>query len=447
MTSESVSNFIDPKRISSSSSDIPIVPLQNPLLTSILSEDIATSSAVAHLGPLESGIPRLTPPNSSYFPAQVTLKYSEIVSSVLDLWEKNIQEVAIIHKADQKRVDRQRRELKIEYAKNELLEIALRKSSEKDLSISAWQNGLAALFALYGAPAHHEKSAEAASKTSSQAVSSVAATGIPAPEKNMPPELYSSAIASTLMIGAGISATAHSPIVGLVDDKLLQNAWSQIAAPHQANTPVTQSAGWLSALWGIGLTYFTAAQEVGEIEKGNKEPLQDLEFAVKYAENLLKGLRSEQFRAQMRAIILANVRPGEKIDLKDIERLTHTGKIILLTVALAQIMKLELSSSFKEKLYEGHITGDEVIAMLEGKINFQTNDPHRLAPVKAKLIVQINNLKAQISEAEWNRLIRNMKSYFDTNPSVEKLSSVNKTLGNFFAHHNMEERHLEQNPM
>ncbi len=57
---------------------------------------------------------------------------------------------------------------------------------------------------------------------------------------------------------------------------------------HQPNDPVTQLAGWVSALWGVGLIYFTATQGVQQVESTKGDPLKDLEFAVKYAQNLLE---------------------------------------------------------------------------------------------------------------------------------------------------------------
>lgn len=426
----------------------------NSMLASLLAGNISVSTAQSTDHPLDFDLPRLETPASTIVRNDFQLQYGKIISMVLDAWAADLKENAELQRQKQKELDvvhdqKVKDEISNEKVKEDLHVTLKSKVMEGD---DVWKAGMTSILALYA----HDIQRSSSAATSDPATHSVgavgSATGVGGTPNVMTGHLQgfhpSSALTSALIIAAGFVGTfktSEAPGAAQVDSKVLQDAWNQMAASHNPGDPATQVAGWVSALWGIGLTYFTAAQQVGKMDPTSKEPVKDLVFAVKFAENLMAGLASGQFLAHINAIVVSNTKPGEKVNEQRMHQLSNTAKIVLLTVALAQIMKLELGASFKDKTYEGHLTGDSVLAMLQGKINFQSNDPHGLAVIKAKLIVQINNLLAQIPDSDRAALMANMKIYFDKNPSVEKLSDVNNVVGNIFSPGNLEEQHLQQN--
>lgn len=442
----------DPLKVSATDTGPYVDSSYNPLLAAMLASDMSVSLAQANLGAVESGIPKLELPTGGDFYLKMQLEYGKIISTMLDGWSENNAKIEQLRKEDDKKADKVNDQLHNEkIAKKKLAKQLDRNTGIIDpiTTRDIWHNGMISLFSLYREEAQKARGVDAVGSAPSTAAGAPTGTGS-AYVGDLAGVQPSSAMTSALIIAAGFVGTFKtSEVAGGVqlDNKVLQDAWNQIAVGHGTNDPATQVAGWLSALWGIGLTYFTAAQEVGEIASTNKEPPKDLEFAVKYAENLIAGLATPAFNAQMRAIVVANLKPGEQADPQQIDKLGRMGKIVLLTVALAQIMKLEMGASFKDKVYEGHLTGDEVIAMLEGKVDFAKNDPQGLASTKAQLLSQINVLIDQLPADARAALLANMKTYFNSNPSVEKMSDVNNVIGAVFSSNNMGERHLEQNPM
>lgn len=440
----------DPLEVPASEEELLLDPSYNPMLTAMLVSNLSLSSATVDPSHVDSAIPKLPTGDEAY--RKMQLAWSKIMTSILDGWSENNREIEERRKEDQKKADRNHDQIKSEKAaKNKLAKTLDRNAGTIDplTTRDIWQNGMASLFALYANEAEKAKGVDPTSSSGPSAIAAPSGTGSTY-AGDLGGVQPSSTMTSALMIGAGFLGsfkTAEVSGAAQVDNKVLQDAWNQMAVGRNPNDPITQMAGWVSALWGIGLTYFTAAQQVGEIAASNKEPPKDLEFAVKYAENLIASLAKPEFMAQMQAIAVASTKSSEKVDPQQMERLGNLGKIILLTVALAQIMKLELGASFKDGVYEGHLTGEEVVAMLKGEINFQSNDPQGLAPIKARLVMQINILMDQLPAETRAALLGNMLTYFNTNPSVEKMSNINSVVGSVFSANDMGEKHLQQNRM
>ncbi len=447
-----VANSGGSSKVSQTDSDLYLDPSYNPLLAAMLASDISVSLAQANIGVVESGVPRLELPSGGDFYLKMQLEYGKIISSMLDSWSENNAKIEELRKEDNKKADRENDSLAREKSAKKRLD----KQMDRNVGIAdpittrdIWHNGMIALFSLYRDEAQKAQGVESVASASTPSVSAPAASGNPY-AGDLGGVHPSSAMTSALIIAAGFVGTfktAETSGSVQLDNKVLQDAWNQIAVGHNQNDPTTQVAGWVSALWGIGLTYFTAAQEVGEIASSNKDAPKDLEFAVKYAENLIAGLATPAFNAQMRAIVVSNLGATEQADPQHTEQLSHMAKIVLLTVALGQIMKLEVGASYKDKTYQGHLTGDEVVAMLKGEIDFAKNDPQGLATIKAQLVAQINVLLGQVPESTRNALMANIKAYFNTNPSVEKMSDINTVVGAVFSANDMGEKHLGQNPM
>ncbi len=475
---EPIVNSNDQLRVQMTNPSLEVDPAQNPLVGALLASTISISTTPSNTGAIEFGTPKLSPPSTETFAMKMLLQYSQIITNLLDNWNTQLHQQADVQREDQKQSDITKNEIKhqqqskdvateniakktgqkigvldssqlVDPHKEKILTGRGREAHDPSLMINAWQSGIASVFALYSQDFQNSMGIDSSKKvdgiSASQHVSSVAGANAADLDRFQP----SSAMTSALVIATGfLGSFKTSEVSGAVqvDNKVLQDAWSQMAAPHNPNDAATQVAGWVSALWGVGLTYFTAAEEVGKMESGNKNTPKDLEFAVKYAENLIAGLASGQFMAHIRAIVITNTQPGEKLDHQKIERLCNMGKVVLLTVALAQIMKLELSSEFKGKVFQGHISGDDVIAMLRGELDFTKNDPQGLAGIKGKLIAQINNVLDQMPPKEREELMGNMRAYFNTNPSVEKLSDVNRVVGEVFNAENIDENQFKQTP-
>lgn len=385
----------------------------NPLLASVMSGGLTTSTAETQQESSQSAIPRITAPLTENLYQKVVTDQSEIVSRMAQRWSEEIE----IQK-----------ELRAEHVKKEeKIEKAIRKQREESVSHEAWHNALAAVLGLYGDPSNHPAAA-------SGQVGKI--------------EL-SSAVASSIIIGAGLIGGFEpgNKTPSTADHLVVQEMWARVAVGHKPADMVTQAAGWVSALWGVGVSYFSAVEQMSDFEGLTRSPMKDLDFAVNYAQNLLKALNTPDFSNQIRVVVLANLPGTEAINSKDIEKLSRMGKIILLTLALALIMKLELGTSFKEKVYEGHITGEEVLGMLSGELDFQTQDPHGLALVKARLVVQINMLLGQLPQAAKEELLGNLKAYLSTNPPLENLTNANHAVRKIFGANRLGASHLEQNPV
>lgn len=151
--------------------------------------------------------------------------------------------------------------------------------------------------------------------------------------------------------------------------------------------------GFFSAL----SMFRAAAQTVLNKESGSEY---DLEFGKNYAEDVIKTLTSPLFNYIANSMATQN-------NNKDF---TAISKTTLFMNALALLTKLEV----------GHLTMEELAAMISGKISFQDNDP------RTQLVELIREQLAQLEPKKREQLLDALFAYYNSNPRVEKLiDSVN----------------------
>jgi hypothetical protein len=226
------------------------------------------------------------------------------------------------------------------------------------------------------------------------------------------------AMAASLAIGMGfISNYSQVPDVAStsqVEVKTIQDAWNNINA---ANDQITQTGGWFSALWGVGLIYQLSAQNISELGAGHeKGPHRQLEFAKDYAQKLLNSLEGDAFNNQMLALLTPMLeKTAETTGRQSPEQIALKGKIILLALALALVYKLELKSVNPE----AQIDEGAFAAMLGGKVDFSRNDTFETAELKRQLVAYFQYNLNQLPDAEKIRIVEGILAYVSKTSTKE----------------------------
>lgn len=237
-----------------------------------------------------------------------------------------------------------------------------------------------------------------------------------------PPEV----VAASLAIGAGfVSNFSQVPDVastGQVEVKTIQDAWNEI---NSSNDQITQTSGWFSAMWGIGLVYQLSAQNISEMGPGyNKgQPHKDLEFAKAYAQQLINSLEGNAFNISLLALLTPMLeRSPETKAQENPANLALKGKCMLLAIALATLAILEI----KSKNPNGKLTEEAFAAMITGNVDFTRDDEFGTAELKRQLVFYFNfNLKA-LPEEERVKVTQGILAYIGKNPKVEDLFDQQK---------------------
>lgn len=232
-------------------------------------------------------------------------------------------------------------------------------------------------------------------------------------------------MAATLAIGAGFIANfSQAPNVSStnqVDVKAIQDAWNQVSP---SNDLMSQTGGWFSAMWGIGLIYQLSAQNITELGAGHeKGPHKDLEFAKGYAQNLLNSLEGNAFNISLLALLtpMLEKTPEAKAD-RNPEHLAAKGKLILLAMALALVYKLEL----KSKDPNAEIDELTFAAMLKGNVDFSKNDEFGTAEIKRQLVAYFNLALQGLPAEERVKVLEGILAYISKKPDVENLLDQQK---------------------
>lgn len=228
-------------------------------------------------------------------------------------------------------------------------------------------------------------------------------------------------LAASLIIGAGVialSQTTASVNGNLnVETKLIQDTWSSVF-PMQEQVNAVLLASWFSAMWGT-LTYQVSLQNVDKYTsaEGKGAKKYDVDFAKTYALALIGMLNTPQFNRIMVEVIIKSQEAAPADKRQDVALLLLQGKIVLLSVALAMVSKLDVAG----KDNEGWFNEVEFEGMLRGTTKLDHLDINSSAGVKARLIAEINAAAAQLPPGEAEALFENLKAYLRSNPSVEKM--------------------------
>jgi hypothetical protein len=228
------------------------------------------------------------------------------------------------------------------------------------------------------------------------------------------------ALASEVVLFQNTSLIANAAATNGMhpETKVVQDAWSAISA--QASDPATLVAGWVSAMWGIGLIYQMSADKVAtQTADKPKDKVQDMNFAKTYAAKVLAMVDNPKFASTMQAMMMTTVERTPEMDASNpnFNTLLTKAKLTLLSLALALMGKLEVGSHADK----GWINEMEFDGLLDGKTDLTKNDLFETAGLKRALIDKINVLLASLDPSERADVRASLRAYMSNNPSVESL--------------------------
>lgn len=244
-------------------------------------------------------------------------------------------------------------------------------------------------------------------------------------------------MAATLAIGAGfISSFAQVPDVSStnqVEVKSIQDAWNNV---NMVNDQITQTGGWFSAMWSIGLVYQLSAQNISELGAGGRgKPNQNLEFAKDYAQTLVNSLDGNGFNLSLMALLTPMLEKSPETQAKqNPEFLAIKGKVVLLALALALVYKLELKSKNPDALMDEAFFA----AMLKGSVDFSRGDTFETAELKRQLVAYFQFNLNQLPESERVKVVEGILAYISKSedsdePGVEGLLDQQAAFSDIFA--------------
>lgn len=226
--------------------------------------------------------------------------------------------------------------------------------------------------------------------------------------------------ASEIVLFQSGAAVANIAAVNMMHSEgmIIQSLWDNIST--KPADQATLIAGWLSSLWGIGLVYQTSAEKVMTYggEKAKDKEAMNMDFAKSYAQKILDNVNSPQFLASFQAASAKSAPQG----VQDPDSLVAKAKIVLLSLALGLLAKLEVGSHKDE----GWINELDFAGLLNGNTDIHQNDLFETAGLKGKLIAQINDLLEALDPKEGARIKSSLLSFMSTNPSLDALLDQQK---------------------
>lgn len=217
-----------------------------------------------------------------------------------------------------------------------------------------------------------------------------------------------------LVAGGGlaiVAAPATAACALQLESKVILGAWNALSAQVETQSAALL-AGWFSAMWGVGMLYQLAAENLEKYQgakEGNTQK-HDVEFAKNYAEKLAGTLNQPLFETQM--LNLIGIGGGKASEItQDSNNLLVKAKLAQLSVALALILKME----------EGVVRDSSFKAVVKGEIDLIKNDPYRTASTKRMLCDEINKLIGDLDPQEREQVLYNLLTYMEEDHSVEKM--------------------------
>lgn len=199
---------------------------------------------------------------------------------------------------------------------------------------------------------------------------------------------------------------------------IFKESWEAIVKESSYATLV---AGWVSAMWGIGLIYQMSAEKIKDygIEKSKGGIEHDIDFAKNYAEKMLTLVNNPQFLQSLQiSMAKASDQPSNAL----MESLIAKAKLVLLSLALALLAKLEVGS----KKDEGWINELDFVGLLNGKTDINQHDLYNTSSIKRALIDEIKIILSGLEPQERDQILFNLLGFMSTNPSVENLLNQQK---------------------
>ncbi len=159
-------------------------------------------------------------------------------------------------------------------------------------------------------------------------------------------------------------------------------------------------------LFVTGMIYHTMAEEVAKFGNSGNKP-KDLQFAKDFAKSVIEKVGSNEVNSMLMALLVSKMEKGEPLTKSRINQFTAITKAMMIAIALALLYKVQTK----------WITGQEFQSMLNGEFKEPATDEEKV------LVNLFKGLKAtgEMSDEGWTGLIGSMFSFFDKNPSVDKL--------------------------
>lgn len=419
----------------------PLMPIQS--VSSFMLDTLSASSTERSNNMADPMNPRLQQPRYGDIAMQFQLGMAQIVCDMLTKWNKSLQDESErikeeinspkyqawqqIHSPSQiaKEDAKSGRDLAVpsKNASGQQAAITTGAADEKDR-----YSGLLDRYSLIAGMSNLVATTAQAIQATTSSLSNSGDNAVGISKSPTAPDLsgYSqpTAMVSALAIGAGfvsnfVPNTASS---SQVEVKPIQDAWS---LTNTGNDAVTQTGGWFSAMWSIGLIYQLSAQNIAELGAGyQKGPHRDLEFAKGYAQNLLNSLDGNAFNINMLALLTPMIEKSpEGKARQNPELLAVKGKVILLAMALALVLKLELAS----KNPDAQIDESFFAAMLGGGVDFSRNDEFQTGELKRQLVFYFRYNLELLPESERAKIVEGILSYIGAQPKIEDLLDQQKT--------------------
>lgn len=203
-----------------------------------------------------------------------------------------------------------------------------------------------------------------------------------------------------------------------IESKVIQQAWQAVTPDREDK--LAKKIGLFTAICGIGLIYQLSAEKIwiyGSQDNG-KQVTRDLAFARTYAERVLGSLSMPQFMISLQAAVANETAQSQSPLGNKLGLLVSKSKLVLLSLALALLTKLELKSSAKD---EGWINELDFAGLISGKTDLTLDDVHGTASLKRALIDEIQVILAGLEPNDRDEVLYNLLGYMSRNPSVEEL--------------------------
>lgn len=226
---------------------------------------------------------------------------------------------------------------------------------------------------------------------------------------------------SAVAVGIMITGIAIAPVMipdptGVVSIKPIQDMAAQTIQP------LATDLSMLIPVFCMGFMYESVRQVMAETPKNNGE-IKNLDFANKYAANMLNLMASGSFNSFLTALITASIAKGAPVDPQRLTQLMATVKFILLASALALVYIAQA----------GSMTSIEFRDMLNGKLNLPA-DSALSKLLEAMRGVPGDNknqgLLGEMDPEEAETILASLDAFFNDNPTLETLSSPSQVFQN-----------------
>jgi hypothetical protein len=215
--------------------------------------------------------------------------------------------------------------------------------------------------------------------------------------------IFAGGVAGSTLVNAPVSAVTNT-IEGAV----------------QAVTSTVASAGDMSAALGlIGALFATAAMYpavMATLMQGTGGTAINATFAKDFANQVIRQVQDPAFNSFLLNSVTAN--SGEEpVTPERAQQLVAIVKVVALFNALALMTKVET----------GHLTSEELTAMVTGKITFDEGDP------RTTLVALLQQQLGLISNVQERRgVVESLLTFFDNNPDVETLAAPANSIAGMF---------------